>query len=155
MKTVFIENKEEIEAIINGCDVCYVGINDTDSAPYVIPMNFGYENDEIYLHSAPVGKHLALIEKDPNVCVTFCSAHKLVYQHVKVACSYRMDAGSVLCKGQVVFIEDKEEKCKALNVIMKNYSDRKFEYSLPAVLNVKIWKIKIVEISAKSFGQKS
>ena len=44
MKTFIIEDKQRIESIILHCDACFVGITDLEGNPYVVPMNFGYEN---------------------------------------------------------------------------------------------------------------
>lgn len=153
MRTSYIVEKSELESVITRCDVCFVGITEADGSPYVIPMNFGYSNDEIILHSGPHGKHLDLLALNNRVCVTFCSDGKLVYQHPDVACSYSMLAKSVLCKGSVTFIDDLAEKEAALNITMKNYTDRPFTYSQPALLNVKVWRVKVDEMTGKSFGQ--
>ncbi|MEI6555398.1 MAG: pyridoxamine 5'-phosphate oxidase family protein [Paludibacter sp.] len=153
MRTKLITDKTEIEAIINQCDVCFVGMIDEDGSPYVIPFNFGYANDEIILHSAPAGKHLTLLEKDNRVSVTFSTGHKLVYQHPDVACSYSMLSKSVLCKGRVTFVEDLDEKEQKLNQLMKNYTDHSVKYSKPALANVKVWIIKVDEMTSKAFGQ--
>jgi Predicted flavin-nucleotide-binding protein len=153
MRTSFITDKKEIESVVNQCDVCFVGITEADGTPYVIPMNFGYSEDEIILHSAPEGKHIKLLELSNRVCVTFCSDRKLVYQHPDVACSYSMLAKSVVCKGAVSFVESLEEKEAALNLTMKNYTDRPFKYSKPALINVKVWRVKVDEMTCKSFGQ--
>ena len=45
MKTIVIEDKQRIESIILQADACFVGITDLEGNPYVVPMNFGYEND--------------------------------------------------------------------------------------------------------------
>jgi uncharacterized protein len=153
MRTSFITDKKEIETIINQCDICFVGIAEADGSPYVIPMNFGYSNGEIILHSAPHGKHLSLLELNNRICVTFCSERKMVYQHPDVACSYSMLSKSVVCKGSISFIEELAEKELTMNILMKNYSDRTFKYSTPALTNVKIWRMKIDEMTAKAFGQ--
>jgi uncharacterized protein len=154
MRTSFITDRKEIEEIINHCDVCFVGIVESDGTPYVIPMNFGYFDGEIILHSAPEGKHVSLLALNNKVCVTFCSDRKLVCQHPDVACSYSMLSKSVLCKGSVSFIEDLSEKELALNLTMKNYTDRtNFKYSKPALTNVKVWRVTIAEMTAKAFGQ--
>lgn len=155
MRTHIITEKKEIEDIISQCDVGFVGITEADGTPYVIPMNFGYSNDEIILHSAPDGKHLKLLELNNRICVTFCSERKLVYQHPDVACSYSMLAKSVVCKGSVTFIEDLAEKEIALNLTMKHYIERPFKYSTPALINVKVWRVKVDEMTAKAFGLKS
>ncbi|NDP21247.1 MAG: pyridoxamine 5'-phosphate oxidase family protein [Paludibacter sp.] len=153
MRTSIVTDKKEIESIINQCDICFVGFTEADGTPYVIPMNFGYENGEIILHSAPEGKHIHLLELSNRICVTFCSERKLVYQHPDVACSYSMTSKSVVCKGSVTFIEDITEKEKIMNQFMKNYSDRPFKFSKPALMNVKVWRVKVDEMTSKAFGQ--
>ena len=60
MKTFIIEDKQRIESIILHCDVCFVGIVDMEGNPYVVPMNFGYEDGIIYLHSGPEGSKVAV-----------------------------------------------------------------------------------------------
>jgi len=153
MRTSFIEDRKELESIVKKCDVCFVGMVEKDGTPYVIPMNFGYSNHEIILHSGPHGKHLDLLTLNNRVCVTFCTDHKLVYQHPDVACSYSMTSKSVLCKGAVSFVEDLTEKEELMSLLMKNYTNRPFKFSTPALMNVKVWRVKVDEMTGKSFGQ--
>ena len=53
MKTLIIEDKQRIESIILHCDACFVGIIDLEGNPYVVPMNFGYENVSSTFTPAP------------------------------------------------------------------------------------------------------
>ena len=152
MRTVSVEELHRIEALIRTCPLCYVGMSDENGIPYVLPMNFGYEDEIIYLHSAEEGHSISILERNPNVCITFCTDPELVWQHEEVACSYRMRADSVICHGKVVFEEEYDEKVNALNIIMRHYSDRTFNYSAPSVKNVKIWKVTLEEVSAREFG---
>lgn len=152
MITVTIEERHLIEDIIAKNTICYVGMIDKEGLPYVIPMNFGYQDDIIYLHSAQEGSSIEALSINPNVCITFCTESTLTYQNKEVACSYRMKGASVICRGKVVFEENFQEKVKALDVIMKHYSSRSFTYSDPAVNNVRIWKVEIDSISTKVFG---
>jgi nitroimidazol reductase NimA-like FMN-containing flavoprotein (pyridoxamine 5'-phosphate oxidase superfamily) len=152
MITVTIEERHLIEDIIAKNTICYVGMIDKEGLPYVIPMNFGYQDDIIYLHSAQEGSSIEALNINPNVCITFCTESTLTYQNKEVACSYRMKGASVICRGKVVFEENFQEKVKALDVIMKHYSSRSFTYSDPAVNNVRIWKVEIDSISTKVFG---
>lgn len=152
MKTVAHNNKELIEGIIRKCDICFIGVVTPDNMPYVLPMNFGFDNDVIYLHSAPSGKVITCLEQNPNICITFSTDHQLAFQHPEVACSYRMKSKSVVAMGRVSFVDDMEEKRIALNIIMKQYSGKEFQYSDPAVRNVKIWKVPVEEITCKEFG---
>ena len=106
MKTLVHTDKELIEATIKKCDICYVGLADTDGTPYVLPMNFGYRDGVIYLHSAQEGRSISILERNPE----------------------------------------------ALDIIMKQYSDKEFRYSDPAVKNVKIWIVEMDEVTCKEFG---
>ena len=152
MKTVFITDKKEIDAIIAKCDICFVGFADTDGTPYVLPMNFGYKDGTVYLHSAQQGRSIDIVSRNPKVCITFSADHALVFQHPQVACSYRMRSTSVIGWGSVVYEEDLDKKREALDIIMKQYVEREFVYSDPAVRNVKIWKVELEQVTCKAFG---
>jgi uncharacterized protein len=153
MRTSFISDIKEQERIISDCNFCFVGMTEKDGSPYVIPMNFGYTDNIIILHSALEGRHIDILEHNKRVCITFCPGGVLDYQHPDVACSYSMTSKSVLCKGEVEFIEDMEEKELLLMLMMKKYTDRDFKFSEPAVRNVKVWKVEVKEMTAKAFGQ--
>lgn len=152
MKTVFHEDRDFIESVIKKSEICHVGLTGNDMIPYVIPMNFGFRDNTIYLHSAPEGRSIDTIRQNSNVCITFSVDHDLVFQNEQVACSYRMKSKSVIAWGKVEFVEDMDGKREALDIIMEQYTDLKFSYNDPAVRNVKIWKIDIEKISCKEFG---
>jgi len=152
MKTVFIEGKEQIEEIIQFCDICFIGVIDPENMPYVVPMNFGFKEDYIYLHGADFGKLIDSLKINPNVCITFCTPPELAYQDVQIACSYRMKSKSVVARGRIEFLKEHEQKVDALNVLMGNYTEREFKYNIPAIKNVEVYRMKLEELSAKEFG---
>ena len=152
MKTIAITDPAEIEDIIRKCPYCMVGITDLQGNPYVIPMNFAYRDGVIYLHSGPDGSKLEMVKQHPQVCITFCEGHELVYMHRQVACSYSMKSRSVMCRGNVRFIEEMDEKRNILDLVMRHYVDYEFKYSEPAVRNAKIWEVKVEKMTCKSFG---
>lgn len=152
MKTLVYTGNEKMEQTIGRCDVCYVGMVDSNETPYVIPMNFGYRDGVVYLHSAPEGRSIVILERNPKVCLTFSTGHRLVFQHPEVACSYRTRSESVIAFGTVRFEEDDNRKVEALNLIMKQYTDKEFTYSSPAVRNVKVWTVQLEEATCKEFG---
>ena len=76
MKTIAITDAAEIEAIIRKCPYCTVGITDPEGNPYVVPMNFAYRDGIIYLHSGPEGGKVAMAERHPRICITFCEGHE-------------------------------------------------------------------------------
>jgi len=152
MITITVEERKVVDDMIAKSKICYVSMVDADGFPYVIPMNFGFKDDTIYLHSAPEGTSINALENNPNVCILFCSSSKIISQHEDVACSYRARGTSIMCRGKVKFEENLEEKAKALNIIMRQYTNREFTYSQPALENVKIWKINVDSITTKIFG---
>ena len=145
-----IKNFSEIEEIINAAEVCYVGMVDVDK-PYVLPYNFGYENNTFYLHGASEGKKVEVLNKNNNVCITISIDHKLSFRHETVACSYSMKYKSIVASGKAISIDDYDEKCRCLNLIMKKYVKKEFKFNPPSINNIKIFKIEIENITGKKF----
>lgn len=152
MRNRTITDKSEIKTIIDKCDVCYLSMADDDNKPYVLPFNFGYEDDTIFFHSAREGKKIDILLKNPHVCVAFSTDHKLFKRNEEVACSYGMSFRSVVAHGTIVFVDDFDEKKKVLNIIMRKYTGRDFSYNAPAVKNVAIFKVDITKIEGREMG---
>lgn len=155
MRTYFIEEQNEIEAVIKSCRTCFLGLSDQNNQPYVIPMNFGYQNNTIYLHSGQFGRKWQLMKENPKACITFVQGDELAYQDEHVACSWRVKSKSVIAEGIIEFVDDYDEKVAILNIIMAQYSDREFNFNAPAVKNVGVYKMKIESLHAKEFGAKT
>lgn len=128
---------------------------DETGCPYVIPMNFGYGEGVIYLHSSRSGKKIELLKQKPAVCISFSTDHQLRWQNETVACSYGMRYRSVLAYGKAEFIEDIEEKRYALTKIMAQYSGRNFTFNDPAVRDVAVFKVKVDKMDGRVYGYDS
>ena len=155
MRTLLIDDKNEINNIIKACRTCYLGVVDKDGLPYVIPMNFGYDGEYIYLHSGQFGRKWQALKTNPKSCITFCLGEDLAWQDEHVACSWRVKSKTVIAEGEIEFIEDYDLKVEILNQVMAQYSDKTFKYNAPAVKNVGIMRMKIEKIMAKEFGAKA
>jgi len=153
MRTLFIENRMEIDKIIRTCKTCYFAMSDNDF-PYVLPMNFALDGNSVILHSAQSGRMWETLKKNQNVCINWIVGEDLAWQDVKVGCSYRVKSKSVLVEGKVEFVDDFDEKTRCMNLMMAQYSDRDFKFSKPAIENVGIIKVSIDKIAAKEFGSK-
>ena len=152
MRNRIIDNKEELYSIIKKCQVCHVSMVDPDGNPYVIPMNFGFDQDVVYLHSSRKGKKIDILKNNPNVCINFTTDHLLRYQDENVACSWSMKYRSVLIYGKVEFVEETEQKILHLNEVMKNYSPKEFKYNPPSIREVCCWKVVVEKYEGKVFG---
>lgn len=142
-----INEKSEIVAILKEAMVCRIGLSD-GNRPYIIPMNFGYKDNTIYLHSAREGKKIEILKKNNNVCFEVDVRTEL--KKAEIPCKWGMKYSSVIGFGTALFIEQQNEKAVALNIIMEKYSNQSsYKYS-DAILNqVAVIKINITEMTGK------
>lgn len=154
MRTLFIEDRQEINEIIQACKTCFLAMSVND-LPYVLPMNFALEGDTVILHSAQSGRMWKSLQKNPNVCINWTLGEELAWQDVRVGCSYRVKSKSVIVEGKAGVIEDYDEKYRLLGLLMRQYSDREFKFNKPAVINVGIIRVSIDKITGKEFGAKA
>ncbi len=154
MRTLFIENREEINKIIQACKTCFFAMSENNQ-PYVLPLNFALEKDYIILHSAPEGRMWKTINTNPKVSINWTLGEDLAWQDEKVGCSYRVKSKSVLVEGEVEIINDYDEKYRCMKLLMAQYSNREFKFSAPSIKNVGVIKVHIKKITAKQFGAKA
>ena len=152
MKNRPLTFKPELEEIINKCDACALAMVDSGNKPYVINMNFGYQDNCLYFHSSKKGKKIDILREHPDVCITFSTDHDLQYVNHEVACSWAMRYRSVHACGKVEFVDDYQEKEKALKIIMSQYNDSDFSFNRPAVLDVMIFKVVIDKLEGRAYG---
>lgn len=153
MRTLEIDNREEIDKIIRSCKTCFLGMSDHDQ-PYVLPMNFALDGDQVILHSAQNGRKWTTMKINPQVCILWNQGEELAWQDPGIGCSYRMKSKSIIVEGVVEFIDDYEEKRKCMEKLMAQYSTHKFNFSKPSITNVGVLKVQIQKIVAKKFGAK-
>ena len=153
MRTHFIHDRAEIDAILKQCKTCYVAMSEND-VPYILPMNFAIDGDRVILHSAQSGRMWETIQKNPKVCINWTLGEELAWQDLEVACSYRVKSKSVIVEGTAEIIQDVEEKERLFKQFMTQYSDLSFKYNAPAIRNVGVLVVPITQITAKEFGMK-
>ncbi len=142
-----IRDIEEIESIIRKALVCRLGLSD-DNNPYIIPVNFGYENGSLYIHSAQTGKKLEILKKNNNVCFEFDIDHEFVMG--APPCKSTMKFKSVVGNGKAMFIENLELKKYALKIITNQYiKNNSFEFQEDLVQKMTIMKIDIKSMTGK------
>ena len=85
MRVQSVLNNNIIEDIINNTQVAYLSTIDDEGNPYVVPMNFAYEDGIIYMHSGQKGKKINYMIKHPFVRIAFSNNEILGYQSENVA----------------------------------------------------------------------
>jgi len=145
-----IVDKKTIVSIIEKATICRVAMCWQDE-PYVVPMNFGYRDDYIYLHSAGEGRKLDILRNNDKVCIEFEVDVELVQS--REACKTSMKYKSVLILGTAVILKDIAEKKSALDIIMHHYyahtSPSVFSYPEDILGKLIIIKVKIEKMTGK------
>lgn len=141
-----ITDPAELESILREAIVCRMGLCDGE-VPYVVPMNYGYRDGSVFLHSAIEGRKIEILRKNPNVCLEFEKDVELV--PAEEACSFSMKYRSVIASGKAVFLEGAEEKAQGLNVIMGQYTGKEFDFPPQALERIVVIRIDLVECSGK------
>ena len=119
-----IKSPEKIKEFLNEEHVGRVSSIDVDGFPQIIPMNFVFLNDAIYMHSHVKGEKLDNISK--NNKVGFEADRELEFLPSYFSDPHDASLAdtlyiSVVIKGIASFITDREEKTLALNGLMEKY----------------------------------
>jgi nitroimidazol reductase NimA-like FMN-containing flavoprotein (pyridoxamine 5'-phosphate oxidase superfamily) len=144
-----IKDKKEIESIINISDICRIALSEKNS-PYIVPVCFGYKDNCLYIHSAADGKKIDIINKNNRICFEFDAHEGLIRS--ENPCDWDLKYWSVIGYGKAFFIDEPEEKIKALDIIAGHYSSEAFEYPTNSIDNVTVIKIEIENLTGKKSG---
>lgn len=145
-----IKDPEVIQEIIREADVCRIALIDGNE-PYVVPMNFGYKDNILYLHSASEGRKIEILKQNNHICFQMDIKTELVAS--ESPCKWGMKYLSLIGQGQAYLLNNIHEKKDALDVIMGKYSpEATFEYSNDAINKVVVIKVNIDSITGKKSG---
>lgn len=70
--------EEKVEEILTNSDYGVLSVLGDDDYPYGIPLNFYYEDDNLYFHAANTGHKIDAINKHPKVSFTIVDTYKLL-----------------------------------------------------------------------------
>jgi len=143
-----VTDVKTIEGIINNALICRLGLS-LNEKPYIVPLNFGYKNNELYFHCAKRGLKTDIIEKNNNVCFEIETDTELIKgEHACI--DWKMKYKSVIGFGKAFLIEDNEEKTRSLNIIMEHYTGKpQSVFTEKNVRSVSIIKVVIESMTGK------
>ncbi len=121
---LIIKSKTKIIKFLNEEDTGRISSIDEQGFPQIIPMNFVFLNDSVYMHSHIRGEKIENIKRNSKVGFE-------VDRNLEFLPSYFSDPEdasladtlyiSVVIKGEALLVENNEEKVLALNGLMKKY----------------------------------
>ena len=119
-----IKSKERIIEFLSSQQTGRISSIDENGFPQIIPMNFVFINDAVYIHSHIRGEKLDNIRRNQKVGFEVDKSLEFLPSYF----SDPTDASladtlyiSVVIKGNASIVSDKEEKTNALNGLMKKY----------------------------------
>jgi len=123
-KKLEIKSKEKVIEFLSSEQTGRIASIDENGFPQIIPMNFVFINDAVYIHSHIRGEKLDNIRRNQKVGFEVDKSLEFLPSYF----SDPTDASladtlyiSVVIKGNASIVSDKEEKTNALNGLMKKY----------------------------------
>ncbi len=145
-----ITDKVIIEEILSTSEICRLAMLDGDK-PYLLPFNYGYKDNCIFIHSAAEGKKIDILKKNNFVCFEIEQKAEII-QHTK-SCKWSTLYRSVVGYGEVEIITDFQQKKQGLDIIMAHYGEtEQLDYQKNQVESIVILKLKISHLTGKQSG---
>ncbi|MGI0076483.1 MAG: pyridoxamine 5'-phosphate oxidase family protein [Nitrosopumilaceae archaeon] len=119
-----IKSKEKIKEFLDKEHVGRIATIDQNGYPQVIPMNFVFLDDAIYMHSHIKGEKLENVTRNEKVGFEVDRELEFLpsyFEDTKDASLADTLYISVVIKGKGKIVNDKQEKTNALNGLMKKY----------------------------------
>jgi len=134
-----IKSYEKIKQFLDEEHVGRMSSIDVNGFPQIIPMNFVFRNDAVYMHSHVKGEKLDNISKNNKVGfeadreLEFLPSYFEDPHNAALADTLYI---SIVIKGIASFVSDREEKTLALNGLMEKYQPEGFYDPLKSDMRV-------------------
>lgn len=113
-----ITDREELRRILAAARVCRLAMCDGER-PYLVPLSFALDGDDLVLHSAREGRKLDVLRRNPAVC--FEVEEAVALRAGETACDFGMAFRTVIGFGEVEFVEDAAERRRLLGLFGPRY----------------------------------
>ena len=119
-----IKSYDKIKEFLHQEHVGRISSIDVNGYPQIIPMNFVFLNDAVYLHSHPRGEKIENFKRNDKVGfevdreLEFLPSYFEDPKNASLADTLYI---SIVMKGTALLVTNKEEKTLALNGLMKKY----------------------------------
>jgi len=144
-----ITDRTEIDEIIASAKQMRIALVDGE-IPFLVPVFYAFDGTYIYFHSAKVGTKIEIIKRNNNICFEISVDNGIVESDV--ACDFEAKHRTVIGIGKAYFVEEEAEKIKVLDLIVAQFTDKKFEYPKANVNGTAVLRIAIDSIKGKKHG---
>ncbi len=143
-----ITDPDELHRILDDALVIRLGLVD-EGRPYVVPLNFARDGEEIWLHCAADGRKLRCLRADPNVCIE--ADHLIRVTRGSSACgAWTSHYESVIGFGAAEVVTDDESRLRGLQAIMAKYSGRRdWEFAAETMAKTVVVRVRLDTLTGK------
>ncbi|MEI6499658.1 MAG: pyridoxamine 5'-phosphate oxidase family protein [Armatimonadota bacterium] len=141
-----ITDAAEIEALLREANLVHLGLWDGEQV-YVVPLNYGYRDHALYVHSALEGRKIDILKRHPQVSFTITVRQEIV--EGDKGCSWSTRFCSLMGTGEAIFLEGLEAKTDGLNALMAQFTDKPQEYSDEVIAKTAVIRVAIEELTGK------
>lgn len=113
-----ITDRAELRRILGAAHLCRLAMVDGDR-PYLVPLTFALDGDDLVLHSAGAGRKLEILRKNPAVCFEVEEGIELA--PADTSCDFSFRYRTVIGTGEVEFVEDAAERMRLLALFGERY----------------------------------
>lgn len=135
-----------IEQVLREGEILTLSLSDEKGA-YGVPLNYGYRDGKIYIHSSGRGRKFEALTQGIEVCFSIVSAFALK-THEK-PCKWGSSFKSAVGFGQPRLIDDEKEKVAALSVIMDQYGEGEWDFDAAGVKTAAVFEIPVDHATAR------
>lgn len=145
-----ITDQKELNEILLKNYICRIALSDNNT-PYIIPVNYGYDENNIFIHSAREGHKLDIIEKNNKVCFEVTDSIDILL--AGSACAFGTKYRSVIGFGKIKIVRDSDEKISALRTIMHQHTQNDlWDFNKISLSKIVILEIEIESLTGKKSG---
>ncbi len=143
-----IVDRDELNRVLDEAMVMRLGMLDGER-PYVVPLNFARDGDDLWFHAASAGHKLDCLRAAPVVCVEV--DRMLTLRTGPRACTdWSTDYESVIGFGTAEVVQDPDAKLRGLRALMRKYSGREdWEFGQASVRGTAVVRIRLDSLTGK------
>lgn len=121
-QNVQIKNRKIIDEILQSAEYGTLALC-KDNIPYSIPMNYTYFDNSLYFHGSKTGRKIDIMKENLFASFSVVEPYSVIQSYFSsndnLACPATHFFRSVICDGQIEFVNDYDEKVSALESLMQ------------------------------------
>lgn len=141
-----ITDRGELRRILEAARVCRVAMVD-GGRPYLVPLSFALDGDDLILHSAAEGRKLEALRRSPSVC--FEVEEGVEVRPAGSACDFSMGFRTVIGFGEAEVVEDRAERARLLALFGPRYGAPPGELPRAEVDRTTVLRVRVRELTGK------